>query len=148
MEGIMSYFLRFIFGAVFFALRDSERAIAIACLGFFTLGPCLLPLCNIPCLYSSITFFILFFALVALFGFACIDFSCSVWRFLRLLFIFFILFLKLIGRWVHLWTAYCLAEEACLFSARFFSWGYILYTFFLIPSGFGAKCALANALRA
>lgn len=41
------------------ALRCSERAIAIACLGLVTLGPFLEPLCNLPFLNSSMTIFTL-----------------------------------------------------------------------------------------
>src|SRR5271165_2672941 len=87
MKGIMSYFLGFI---PFFSLRASESAIAIACLGFSTVGPCLLPLCSLPDLYSFITFFILLLALDAFFGCLSIAFTCFAWPFEHLLHIFFI----------------------------------------------------------
>ncbi len=135
MKGIMSYsfnvfsyFLRFIFGALFFTFLDSESAIAIACLGFFTSGPCLLPLCSLPSLYSFITFFILFLALVAFLGCLDITLPCSAWCFECLSAAFFVFFIASLIYWaLGLRTAYCLAEEVLPpFSARLVGRGYDL----------------------
>jgi uncharacterized membrane protein len=61
----------------FFFLRDSDRAIAIACLGLFTIGPFLDPEWRAPSLNSSITFLIFFCACVFFFAMIIPYFSAS-----------------------------------------------------------------------